>query len=102
MDRLAETTLREAWRLAPQLALIRCGERDPSVKGWIGSEPPTYRLECLSQRPLPRFAPSQKNGPNAGASEGRLGPKSSAMSNPTLMPFETDGGPVTDLGETAH
>ena len=44
MARPAETTLREAWRLALQLALIRRGESDPSVKGWIGSEPPTYRL----------------------------------------------------------
>ncbi len=56
-----------------------------------------------SGRNSPRFASSQKkDGPNASASEGRLGPNAQLVSNPTLTPFETDDGLVADLGETIH
>jgi hypothetical protein len=52
-------------RLAPQLALLRSGESDPSVKGWIRSEPPLKVLTLgpillgMSHKSLPQSQPAK-------------------------------------------
>jgi hypothetical protein len=44
---------------------------------------------------------ARKDGPNACASEGGLGPKAPAKSSPTLTPFGNEDRRITDLGRAA-